>query len=378
MKTITFLIAFAIPFYGLSQIEVKKAKEENPFEKIENKILTTPYDSLQNEPLEKIGGFIGQRLLMNQRDNKAYSDFDKDTYYGFFIDIHSEPQVVYKGIKSEIYTNKIKTSIDSVYGKYFTCIGYDITKVKSSYSDKFNIYIKLTDENNDTLYFEYLKNVSTSFYNPDKSFPFITEGYYIKSIKDLKGKKVKKGLFMYDCIDVFVEEGNNYLTYRLKDDDGKVEDMDYSEYSKIRGFKQYTFEYDSTYLLENNSTFAAVTKNKSQGFIDIFTRGTEIVISIFATPNNCFSKDDVVVLEMSDEIEAERYYKGKFNCKGNVYISIDITSENDLNLFNQLINYDLLSVMIISDYSDYVLLSPNNYSKVKDALKAHYMSILND
>src|SRR5690554_5157959 len=130
MKTITILFVTLLSISCFAQIDVREKEDKSPFKEIEEKIKSTPYDSLNNAPNINLGGFVGQRLLMNKKNNSSYSsEYDKKTYSGFYTDIHSDPKSVYQGITSEGYSKETKTNISALYGKYFTYLGYEITKV---------------------------------------------------------------------------------------------------------------------------------------------------------------------------------------------------------------------------------------------------------
>jgi hypothetical protein len=379
MKTIqlfVFLFIF-VSSNTIAQITVREKEEENPFKEIEGKIKNNPYDSLENTPYNNLKGFIGQRLLMNMKNTgSSSSDFSQKTYSGFYTDIDSKHLKVYKGIVSSDDPKNIKTDINAVYGKYFNYVGYEIIKIDLAYSSNFNIYLKLIDENNDTLYFEYIKSVSSSFLQPNISYPFITEGYYDKSIKFLKGQKVQKGYDLYNCLDVFVEDNSNNLTYKLQDSKGIIERHEYSEYSKVRGFTQYSFKVDASYLSDINSTFKGITKNKEKGSLNISTMGTKLFMTFFFPNESCFSTDDNILIKLSDEKKINEYYRGSFNCKGTAYIALDITSERHLEWLEKVVSLDTQSVIITSASSDYMIFSPKDYENIRSCIKAHYMDIL--
>ncbi len=379
MRAITIFLLLLVSISSFSQIEVREKTdniETNPFKEIEKNIKNKPYDSLSNSPNRNLGGFMGQRLLMNKKNTGTYySEFEKRTYSGFFTDIHSEPQKIYKGLSSTEKAGKISTDINEVYGKYFKYVGYEFTEVNSRYSQKFNVYLKLEDEDGNNLYYEYLKNVSAYFISSKYSFPFITEGYYKKSINNTKGKMVKKDGSFYTCTDVFVEENSNSLTYTLQDRDGNIEN--YSS-ARIRSFQQYNFEYDSSYLSKDKSTFNGILRDKSTGSISVFNSGDEIILAFFSSPSTCFSKDDDIQLTFSDDNKYSQYNSGKFNCKGYAYISIDISINRHSELIKKLVENDLRNVMIVGTTTDYILLPPESYTHIKESIKAHYMNILNN
>jgi hypothetical protein len=377
MKVLTIFFITLLSLKCYSQIDVREKEMENPLKKMEEKINSIPYDSLYNSPGLNLGGFIGQRLLMNKINNNKYNnEFDKKTYNGFYTNIKSEPYSVYKGIVSNNYSKNTKTDINAVYGKYFMYLGYEITKVNSSYSDKFNIYLKLLDENNDTIYFEYLLNLSPYLIDYNENFPFITEGYYIKSIKELKDKKVRQGFFLYTCLDVFVEENSDDLKFKLLNSNGEIEYFENSKYSKIRGFKQFKFEYDSTYLYEDKSTFKAMIKNKLEGGLYIFSKGINIYITLYFSPNNCFSMDDIIELKFGGNKIINEYFRGKDNCNGVVKIALDITNEKHIDWIEKLVSENLQSVLIKSITNDQIFFSPKDYENIKYCIKAHYMNLL--
>jgi hypothetical protein len=171
------------------------------------------YDSTTNQPLESLYDYIGQTLLCNYPSNWSpifYSDpHSKKLYkektiqynrkdYSYGTRIWELCNALPNGIYTETFTPEIY-----LQKKKFKVVG-----IKRSV-DK-NIYLVLSDESNQLLFYSYGSDSQDPEYKiTDAKFPFICEGFYEKCKQVFEGKSYS---YSYNCVFGHLNPFSDYVT----------------------------------------------------------------------------------------------------------------------------------------------------------------------
>lgn len=223
MKKIMLLLLF-IPLVGFSQISTTKPVIINTEKK------TIVYDSLTNFVENNVECLINQNLYL--RGTSITSQ--KYGYKDFFSDYKNDVDIE-KSYKDKVYKccDGFNSKYDTLVGKNFKII--EVIKHPKAENDYTGLYEKcyylklLRKDNNDVLYYKY---------NHKYDFPFIIEGFYVKTKKLIVGNSyvfadfinqnikqkhdINNGKLItpllgesWKCLDLTIDESNYYLSLIL-------------------------------------------------------------------------------------------------------------------------------------------------------------------
>lgn len=196
MKKIILLLCF-VPFIGFPQISTTKPVVINMDKK------TIVYDSLTNFVENNVECLINQNIYLKGK----ILQMQKSGYKDFFSDYKNDVNI------EKSYKDKVYICCDGFYSKYDSLVGKSFKiievikhpKAENDYTGLYKncYYLKLLrKDNNDILYYKY-----TDKYD----FPFIIEGFYVKT----KNLNVGKSY-------VFADYLNQTIKYKHDINNGKI------------------------------------------------------------------------------------------------------------------------------------------------------------
>jgi len=196
MKPIlTILTSFITISVSFGQITTTKIPP------VPDKIVKTPYDSLENYLGENVYKYIGQDLYLNGRP-ESLREYG---YSGFFIDYPNDLLS-----KSKVYKccDRFNSKYDELVGKYFTVI--DVLKHPKSKENEYlygkKFFLKLIEkESKDTVYYEYNSKSNRLL------FPFIVVGYWEKYKKSNVGEQFVLGYIDDELLNMITGEKIDFI-----------------------------------------------------------------------------------------------------------------------------------------------------------------------